>query len=299
MTYETVGLATGLEQFAAIARTEHVTRAAADLDVPQPTLSRALARLQSSLGVELLVREGRNVRLTRQGRLLSEYADRALRELRTGLSEVRADVSVSGGRVVLGFLHSMGPVAVPSLLHSFRTEHPDVRVALVQGAAADVVDDVANGRVDLALASPVPRSPALRSRVLARQRLVVLLPVGHRLAARPTIRLGELAGEALITMRPGYGLRTITDRLLDAAGLPQVYAFESDEMSTSAGLVSAGLGVAVLIAGNGVPGTVERPIPTPGASRAISLVWSARRTLTPPARAMRTHLLRHGPAALR
>jgi DNA-binding transcriptional LysR family regulator len=299
VTYETHGLASGLEQFAAVARSEHITAAATELDVPQPTLSRSLARLQASLGVDLLARDGRGVRLTRQGRMLAASAERALRELRAGLAEVRGDASAGEGRAILGFLHSMGPVAVPTLLRGFRAEHPGIRISLVQGASADVTDDVASGRIDLALASPVPRNAALRSRVLARQRVVMLLPEDHPLAARPQLRLRDLAAEPLISMRPGYGLRTIAERLLTSAGLPLAFAFESDEMSTAAGLVSAGLGVALLIAGNAVPGTVERPIASPGATRSISLVWSAGRTLTPPVRALREHLVEHGPAALR
>lgn len=298
MTYESAGLAPALEAFVAVADTENVTAAAARLGVPQPTVSRTLARLSRELGVDLLAREGRGVRLTRQGRVLAEHAGRALAELQAGVASVRADVSAETGRVVLGFLHSMGPAVIPELLGGFHGDHPGIRIGLVQDSAERVVEDVIAGRIDLGLASPVPEHPRLRSRALARQAMVALVVDRHRLAARRRISVSDLADEPVVTMRRGYGVRTITDRLFRAAAVRPSYAFESDEMTTAAGLVAAGLGVAVLPAGAGVAGTVELALRDAGASRTISLTWSADRDPTPPVAALRRHLIAHGPGAL-
>ncbi len=299
MTYETFGLAPGLEQLVAVADTGSITAAAARLGVPQPTVSRALARLAGDLGTDLLVREGRGIRLTRQGTTLAEAGRAALRELRGGIDEVRVDADETAGRVVLGFLHSMGPRAVPELLRGFRAEHPGVRIALVQDAAGTVLDAVVAGRVDLALASPVPPRPELGRRTLARQPLVAVVPRGHRLAARGRVRPADLAGDPVVTMRPGYGVRTITDALLREAGVPRAYEFETDEMTTIAGLVEAGFGVSILPRGAAAGAdVVELTLAGRDAARTISLAWPARRTLTAPVAALRRHLLAHGPAAL-
>ena len=296
MGYETYGLAQPLEVLVAVADTEHVTAAAERLGIPQPTVSRTMARLSAALGVDLLVRDGRNVRLTRQGRLLAEHAARALTELGAGIDAVRVDADPSGGRVVFGFLHSMGPTTVPTLLRGFAVDRPEVRVGLVQDAAGPIIQDVALGRIDLALASPLPVQAGLATRSLARQAIVALLPSSHPLARRSRLRVRDLLAEPLITMRPGYGVRTITDQLLATAGVGVDYAFESDEMVTAAGLVAAGLGVAILAAGNSVPGAVEIPLADRGAFRTIGLVWNARRTLTPPVVDFRAHVLAEGPA---
>jgi len=299
MPYETAGLAPGLEQLVAVASTGSITAAAAQLGVPQPTVSRAIARLSRELGAELVVRDGRGIRLTRQGERLAERGARALHELRSGVDAVRADTDAETGHVVLGFLHSMGPRAVPTLLRGFRDTHPGVSVSLVQDAAETVLDRVVAGRVDLALASPVPDRPELRSRALARQPLVAVLPPAHRLAARARVRPAELAGEPLITMRRGYGVRTLTDEVLRTAGLTRAYAFESDEMTTIAGLVSAGLGVSLLPLGAAAGADVsEVALHSPGIARVISVAWSSRRTLTAPVSALRRHLIDHGPVAL-
>lgn len=287
-----------MELLAAVARTGSITVAAVELGVPQPTVSRVLARLAREIGTDLVVREGRGVRLTRHGRLLAEHSERALGELRVGLHAVRSENDDQTGRVVLGFLHSMGPVAVPNLLRGFLDAHPGVSIGLLQDSAENVLDGVVDGRADLALASPVPANPSLRSRALARQPIVAIVAGNHRLANRTRIGVSDLAGEPLVGMRPGYGVRTLTDVLLRAAGLPLRYALESDEMTTIAGLVAAGLGVSMLPAGNSAPGTVEIRLSDAGAVRVISLAWSAHRRLPRPVTDLRAHLIKRGPAAL-
>lgn len=299
MAYECVGLAMPLEQLVAVARCGSVTDAARQLGVPQPTVSRTLARLSRELGADLTVADGRGIRMTAEGALLAERGEHALAGLRAALDEIRAGRDAGSGRVALGFLHSMGPSAVPALLRGYRQAHPGVSITLMQDSAENVVDALTEGRVDLALASPVASRPTLRTRALARQPLVALVPDDHRLAPRRRIAVAELAGERLITMRPGYGVRTLTDTLLRTAGVAARYVLESDEMTTVAGLVSAGLGVAILPRGHGADGTRELALRDAGAERVVSLAWSSRRRLSPPAESLRRHLIAHGPAALR
>jgi LysR family transcriptional activator of glutamate synthase operon len=299
MTYETCGLAPALEVLVAVAAEQSVTAAAQRLGIPQPTVSRTIARLAQELGTDLTVREGRGIRFTRQGLLLAEHAARALNEMRAGITAVRADAEEGHGHVILGFLHSMGPTAVPALLRGFRDTHPSVSFGLVQGSSAAVVAGVLSGEIDLVLASPVPDHADLGVRHLGRQALVALVPIRHRLASRSRIQVAELDGEPLITMRRGYGVRTLTDTMLREAGMTLQYAFESDEVATAAGLVGAGLGVAVLPSDAQTPETVALPLTDRGAHRVISLAWSSRRTLTAPVAALRHHLITHGPAALR
>ncbi len=298
MGYETFGLAQGIEQLAAVAEFGQITIAAQHLGIPQPTLSRSLARLSKDLGTPLLQRNGRGVRLTRHGEVLAAGARRALDEMLAGVRAVRAEADPDSGTVILGFLHSLGPSVVPQLLRGFREGHPGVAVRLVQGAAGELLEQIPTGAVDLVIAAPVPLDRRREFRPLAQQPLVLLVPAGHRLAGRHTVRLAELVGEDLITLASGYGLRTITDELLSASGVPLRYAFESQEMTTAAGLVAAGLGIAVLPPGNEVPGTRQLTLADPGASRILSLAWSANRELSPPAVALRDYLIGHAPGVL-
>ncbi|MGW4381998.1 LysR family transcriptional regulator [Kitasatospora sp. NPDC004531] len=281
-------LAPQLAEFAAVARLEHVTRAAQLLGMPQPTLSRAVARLEAQLGVDLLARQGRTVRLTRAGRLLLDAVERALAEVERGAEAARAEADPAAGRVAFGFLHTMGTDAVPALLRGFRAGHPQVRFQLVQDYVAAMLERLRAGELDLCLVSPLPDTPDLTACPLDEQRLYLTVPADHRLAARRRIRLAEVAEESWVTVEEGYGLRHIMEGFCAEAGFTPRIAFEGEEVETLRGLVAAGLGVALLPpALVPRPGVVELEVTAPRTRRAIGLAWHATRPLTPPAAAFR------------
>ncbi len=289
----------GVEQLVAVADLGQITAAAADLGIPQPTLSRAIARLSETIGSPLVQQDGRGIALTRHGELLAAHGRRALAEMAAGVRAVRAEIDPDSGTMVLAFLHSLGPSVIPALLKGFRRAHPRVTVQLTQDSAAAILSQVVDGSADLALAAPVPDDHAsLEARALAEQPLILLVPRYHRIAGHAAVTLPELAGLELITLAAGYGVRTITDALLRSSGVPLKYAFESQEMTTAAGLVAAGLGVAILPPGNRVPGTTEVVLDHPDATRTISLAWPRQRTLPPPAVALREYLLVTAPELL-
>ncbi|MFI6445437.1 LysR family transcriptional regulator [Kitasatospora sp. NPDC050543] len=285
-------LAPRLAQFAAVARLEHVTQAAQLLGMPQPTLSRAVARLEEELGVDLLARQGRTVRLTRAGRLLLSSVERALAELERGAEAARAEADPAAGRVAFGFLHTMGTDAVPALLRGFRAGHPQVRFQLVQDYTAAMLERLRAGELDLCLVAPLPDAPDLTARPLDEQRLPLVVPADHRLAGRRRIRLAEVAREPFVAVERGYGLRAITDAFCAEAGFVPRIAFEGEEAETLRGLVAAGLGVALLPpALVARPGVVELEVTAPRTRRAIGLAWMAGRPMTPPAAAFRDFVL--------
>lgn len=270
-------LAPRLAHFAGVARTEHVTRAAQEMQVPQSTLSRALVRLEEDLGVELFARHGRTVSLTPAGRTFYASVDRALDEIGRAAEAVCADADPATGKVAFGFLHTMGAETVPGLLHAFRADHPGIRFSLVQNYGEAMLEGLRGGELDLCLTSPVPSAPDLVARRLDEQRLRLVVPLDHRLAGRRRVRLAEAAEEAFVTLEPGYGLRRITDDLCAQAGFAPRIAFEGEEAETLRGLVAAGLGVALLPPPPFPrPGVVELTVTAPRAAREIGVAWLMR-----------------------
>ena len=285
-------LAPRLAHFAAVARHEHVTRAAQELGVPQSTLSRSMVRLEQDLGVALFARKGRTVSLTPAGRTFLGSAERALAEVEKAAESVRADADPATGKVAFGFLHTMGAETVPGLLHAFRAEHPRIRFSLVQNYGEAMLEGLRAGRLDLCLTSPVPDAPDLVARRLDEQKLRLVVPAEHRLAGRRRIRLAEAAEENFVTLEPGYGLRRITDALCREAGFAPRIAFEGEEAETLRGLVAAGLGVALLPPPTVPrPGVVELTVTAPRAVREIGVAWAADRPDTPPVAAFKKFLL--------
>lgn len=285
-------LAPRLAQFAAVARHEHVTRAARELGMPQSTLSRAVVRLEADLGVTLLARRGRSVSLTPAGRVFLGSVERALEGVERAAEAVRADADPATGRVAFGFLHTLGPETVPGLLREFRAERPGVRFQLVQSYTEDMLERLRAGELDLCLVSPLPEGPDLVVRRLDEQRLSLVVPEGHRLAGRRRVRMAEAAEEWFVTMEPGYGLRGITDTLCAQAGFTPRIAFEGEEAETLRGLVAAGLGVALL-----PPPAVPRPgvvalrVTDPGAAREIGVTWLDGHADTAPVDAFKSFVL--------
>ncbi len=281
-----------LAQFAAVARHEHLTRAAAELGVPQSTLSRGIARLESDLGVALFARRGRALALTPAGRTFLASAERALAAVEQAAESVRADADPFKGKVAFGFLHTLGWETVPELIRAFRADHPGVRFALVQNYGEAMLDRLRAGDLDLCLTSPVPDAPDLVARRLDEQRLRLVVPEDHPLASRRRIRLAEAADEHFVTLEKGYGMRRILETLCAQAGFTPRVAFEGEEAETIRGLVAAGLGVALL-----PPPAVPRPgvrelaVSAPRAVREIGLAWAAGRPDTPPVAAFRDFLL--------
>ncbi len=295
-------LAPRLRMIEAVARTEHITHAAESLDMPQPTLSRSLSRLQEELGVALVERTGRGIRLTRAGRLLLPHVERALDDLRQGVAEL---TGAEEGRVALTFLPTLGVEVVPVLLRGFRAEHPGVRFTLTQEPWAASLRRLTSGGADLALTSPLPSGPGLSSAVLHTQYLRLVVPEHHPLAvsADGAVALSS-ARDEFILLKPGRGVRHLTDRLGDRAGFTPRVAFEADDIATARGLVAAGLGVSVLPARPKGPlgGTVELRIRDGQAERPVGVVWPEKGSgggYEPPAVALfRDYVRRVGPKVL-
>ncbi|WP_371790942.1 LysR substrate-binding domain-containing protein [Streptomyces sp. NBC_01471] len=285
-------LAPRLAYFEAVARHEHVTRAAHELSVPQSTLSRAMVRLEADLGVALFARRGRSVSLTPAGRTFLSTVERALTEVGRAADSVRADADPASGRITFGFLHTLGPETVPGLIRAFRADHPGVRFQLVQNYGEAMIKRLRAGELDLCLTSPVPDAPDLVARRLDEQRLRLVVPDYHRLAGRRRVRLAEAADEAFVTLEPGYGLRRITDDLCAEAGFTPRIAFEGEEAETLRGLVAAGLGVALLPPpAVARPGVAELAVTAPRAVREIGVAWLDGHPDTAPVAAFKQFLL--------
>src|SRR3954467_13864992 len=170
-----------LRRLLILADHERVTDAAAALQTSQPTLSRLLARVEDELGSRLFERDARGVQPNPYG----EGVLAAAREITERYDQMRRDLAglldPESGTVRLAFLDSMATSLVPRILHDFRRQAPHVRVVLRQEPGHEILRDLASGLSELALTSPRPAGPH-GWLPLQRQRLVLVVPAGHRLA---------------------------------------------------------------------------------------------------------------------
>ncbi|WOF23563.1 LysR family transcriptional regulator [Microbacterium betulae] len=255
----------------AVGETEHVTAAAELLGMPQPNVSRAIRTLEQRLGAALVERHGRGVRLTPDARALLPAFRRALQELEEGVDTVTGSSAVT---VALAFQTSLGERFIPEVLSEVRRDRPEIRFELHQGARTLLIDQLRGGRVALAL---VVDRPPLGDRVdvvpLFEQPLVALVPDGHPLAAHPSVSVPEIAASPIVTLAEGFGLRDSLDLLFARSELTPRIAFEGEDLITVRGLVTAGLGVAIMPEQPATPaGCVQVPIRSRLASRRMCAV---------------------------
>ena len=273
-----------LRWFVVLAETEHVTEAAAELGIAQPTLSRALLRLENQVGAPLFDRVGRRLQLNVMGRVMVEHARRCVAEIDAAQRRIAALLDPDHGLVRLAFLHSTANWFVPDLLRRFRVQAPGVRFDLFQGAAHEIAERLDTGMADIAITSPRPSQVPCRWRVLHIERLCLAVPADHRLAARARVRLTEVADEAFIALGADFGLRQLTDQLWADSGIAPDISFEAMEIPAMEGLVAAGFGVAIVPLprpGRGDPELVYLPIAGAQVKREIGVAWLPQRRQSP------------------
>jgi DNA-binding transcriptional LysR family regulator len=232
-----------LRYFQAVARHEHVSRAAGELRVAQPALSRSIARLEAELGVPLFERHGRRVALNRFGAAFLARVSRALSELDQGRQELHDAAGLARGSVALA---AETLRTVTDLTASFLASHPEVSFRLYQSPAPVMSAQLQAGQVDLCLASQPLVGASVEARALLTEEVLLGVPRSHRLAARRRTGVADLAGEAFVTTRPGYWQRALTDQLFAGLGRPPIIACEGDEPYAIRGLISAGVGIGLL-----------------------------------------------------
>ena len=253
-----------LRAFVAIAEEQHITRAAERLSVQQPSLTRLLQGLEAELGVRLVQRTTRGVRLTEAGRALLDEA-RAVLARAEGVAEtVRRAARGEQGRLRIGFTSSaaLHPV-VSSALRQFREASPFIAIALEEAGTGELVEALLHERLDAAFVrSPVGSVPGLLVDDVLDEPMLVALPAGHPLAVGTgtPLPLSDLAGESFILYRrpAGPGLHDAILAACHAAGFSPTVAQEAPRLTATLSLVAAGLGVSVvpaslrLLGGEGV-----------------------------------------------
>ena len=232
-----------LEYFVAVARHGHFGRAAEAAYVSQPALSQQVRRLEAELGVALLRRTSRGVELTPAGADLLTRAEAILAEAAAARAEMDEHAGVVRGAVRVAATTDF--VRLPEALAAFHRDHPGVRIALRQTSAAEALELVRRGAVDLAVLSLTGDAGGLDVTLLVEEPLRLIVEPGDPLAGG-TVRLSELSGHPFVLAEPGSALRATVMEACQAEGFSPVPLLEVDEPSAVRFLVGAGLGVSLV-----------------------------------------------------
>ncbi|HLB48230.1 MAG TPA: selenium metabolism-associated LysR family transcriptional regulator [Anaerolineales bacterium] len=233
-----------LTVFQAVARRLSFSRAADELNLSQPAVSKHIQLLEAELGVRLLHRVGRRVELTDAGHIVADYAQRVsglTEDMRRVLGELEG---LQRGYLRLGASTTPGLYLLPETLARFRMRYPGVETTLAITNSADVTRRVRAGELDLGFVGAPAEAPGLQVRAFEGDEIVLIVPAGHTLARQRAFTSDLLARETLIVREAGSATRQIAEANLVRLGLSPRRVLEMSGCEAVKRVVSAGLGVA-------------------------------------------------------
>ncbi|MCU1586015.1 MAG: putative LysR-family transcriptional regulator [Microbacteriaceae bacterium] len=238
-----------LRYFVATVDERSFSRAAVALHVVQSSISAAVKGLEDELDTSLILRSARTFQLTPAGEELVPRARALLeaeREARDAVAGVSGRVS---GTLRIGTMTSAIPFDIPALLGRYHLRFPlvDIQLTASSSGSQGLTEALLGGRLDLTFASLMDAGhPRLRLHQVGSTPIDLVVPADHRLSGRRMVALRDIPPDPFIDFPLGYGLRTLTDRAFERAGIPRHVAVEVTNPETGADFVRHGLGIALL-----------------------------------------------------
>lgn len=279
-----------LQAFVTVARLASFTRAAQLLHLSQPALTKQIQQLEETLGVRLLDRNTRTVGTTRIGKELAPAVDQLLREISAVVVNTKELAEKSRGVARIAALPSVSSTFLPRVIAQFKKTYPGISVVLKDVLAERLVEMVKAEDVDFGVGSLNAADPEIQFKVLLTDRIVAVFPPGFGFEKMKAVRLKALGGVPLILTDKESSVRRLVDRAFESIGIFAVPAYEATYMSTAAGMVKAGLGIALLpssaFESGELAGLNSRPINEPSITRKIGVIQKAGRSLSPAAESL-------------
>ena len=271
----------------AAARVLNFTRAAAQCNVSQPALTKAIKTLEAELGAPLFHRESKRILLSDFGRTLLPHLQLILNE--TEATRTLADNFrlLNNVPIRLGVMSTIGPVRLSRFLAKFQTDHPGVEIAVTEASADELKSRMESADLDLAVLNNLDDQRGIFSvHDLYTERYVVIFPPEHRLASLNAIKLCDLSGEAYVD-RLSCEMREMVMAVCAANNVTLYARFRSEREDWVLAMVLARIGFAFMPECSvTLPDLLQRPLIAPEVSRTISLLSVPGRPFSPASAAM-------------
>lgn len=234
--------------FVAVAEELHFGRAAARLNMTQPPLSRQIQLLEHALGVALLERTSRHVRLTQAGIVFLPEARRLLRGAEDAVLAARRAGRGALGQIAIGFTPSSSYDFLPRLISALQAEYPDIELILEEMITRDQITALTSNRLDLAFVRPPFGATDVTFQPVRSERIVAALPAHHPLASHEALTPMDLDGQDLImysVLGGGY-FHDLVQRLLVSANIQPRLIHHLTQIHALLSLVRSGVGMALI-----------------------------------------------------
>ena len=291
-----------LQVFEAVARLQSFSRAATELHLTQPAISMQVQRLEAEVGLPLYEQMGRRLDITPAGREIMACARALTQRLREAEELLAAMQGAGGGEISISAV-STAKYHVPMLLAEFRRKHPEVRVRLSVSNREQVVRDLTENSVDLAIMGTPPRGLDTIAVPFARHPIAIIAAPGHALARRRRLPLARLADETFLIRERGSGTRSAMERVFRERRFHPRETIEMSSNETIKQAVMAGMGVSFLSLHTvGLEVAASRLAVLEVAGTPVMRHWYVihreRKRLSPTAEAFKTFLIERGAKAI-
>jgi LysR family hydrogen peroxide-inducible transcriptional activator len=233
-----------LKYFLAVARAGNFTRAAEQLNVSQPTLSRSIQKLETRIGQPLFERKPREVTLTDLGELFVSRAEQILALVEDTFSQLTE--AANSGRIRVGVIPTIAPFFLPTVLQDFATQHPDVSVVVQEDTTDNLLKRCSHGDVDLAILALPISARYLEIESLFEEELVLVMPPQHPLVKKKSIKLADVKELAFVMLDEAHCLSDNIAAFCQRQQVQPVSIERTSQLATVQELVSLGHGISMV-----------------------------------------------------
>ncbi|MFS3915645.1 LysR family transcriptional regulator [Bacillus australimaris] len=231
-----------LKYFQTVAYTEHISNAAKQLNIAQPSLSLTIKRLEDELGTTLFDRKGRNIQLNSSGKILLKHVNRIFTEIENAQLEIHSEEQLISSTIKISITN---PRFLIGLISDYINQFPESKIIQGIGVKSEIFTSLKKGDIDLGIAGHPIQDEEIESCVLVNEDIVLVLPSDHRLTGKTEISLSHVADEPFITLANNVEYRDFTTLLCEKAGFIPNIAFEVDS-NLLAEIIKLDQGVALL-----------------------------------------------------
>ncbi len=235
-----------LRYFEAVARFNHFGRAAEHCAVSQPALSMQIQELEKNLGLQLVERRSKGVRLTVEGKEMALRASRILAEVRDLTDFARQRASLLSGALHLGVIPSVAPYVLPPLLPILRDQYPGLDLHIRETQTQALLQQLLDGTLDLLLLALPVNHPEIETIRLFEDRFLLALPRTHRTQGRVRATADLIKGDRLLLLEEGHCLRDQALTFCQLRQVDSINTFGASSLSTIVQMVANGLGLTLL-----------------------------------------------------
>lgn len=236
-----------LEYFRTIAQTENFTSAANLLSVSQPALSKAISKLEEELEVPLFEKSGRNIKLTRFGKMFLTHTNAALLEINKGIKELKEITNPNTGSISISSTSSIGTYFMPFIISDFLNKNPNTKFQFNHESVQNIIWDLKSGKIDLGFYEFIENINIpyeIESIPIRKEEYVLIVPKNHHLSDKAKISLKELENESFVAFCIDNKDKMIS--YSEFLGYIPKISIRPSEASMLEGLVAAGAGISIV-----------------------------------------------------